>query len=184
MFPYGYSDYVRLCRKAGKAPNKQLARFATRYKLAGQLEFINLLDHSKVASEVYLRAMRITLAHTALECLQSYMDEKLPIKNLSVARKLREKKFDKTKEFLIGEADASMRRDLRRFYLSKNDSNLNSICSIIRHTMSHGQFSPTPSGFNNKSGLLILRELEESIFKSMNQAAIIVFDAEMKKIHV
>jgi hypothetical protein len=184
MFPDGYSDYARHCRQLDKAPNKLLARFATRYKMAGQLESISLLDHTSVANEVYLRAMRITLAHTSLECLQSFMGEKLPIKNLPVAKKLREMKSDKTREYFIGEADPNMRRDLKRFYGSKNDSNLNAICSIIRHTMSHGQFSPSPSGLNNKSGLLILREIEESIFKSMAEAARLVFEKEMAKLNV
>jgi len=183
MFPDGYSDYARQFRQIGKTPNKLLARFATRYKLAGQLEFISLLDHSQVANEVYLRAMRITLAHTALECLQSFMGEKLPIKNLAVAKKLREMKSDKTKLFFVSEAEVNMRRDLNRFYGSKNDSNLNSICSIIRHTMSHGQFSPTSSGLNNKSALVILRGIEESIFKSMNEASKLVFEKEMAKIN-
>jgi hypothetical protein len=111
------------------------------------------------------------------------MGEKLPIKNLAVAKKLREMKSDKTKLFFVSEADANMRRDLNRFYGSKNDSNLNSICSIIRHTMSHGQFSPTPSGLNNKSALVILRGIEESIFKSMNEASKLVFEKEMAKIN-
>jgi hypothetical protein len=179
MFPDGYSHYTRSCRRAGKTPNKQLAKFATRYKMAGQLDSINLFDHSETSNGLYLHAMRITFAHTALECLQSFAGEKIPVKNLQVANTIRAMKSDKAKEFFLDEADSSLKKELRKFYNSKKDSNLNPICAIIRHSMCHGQFNPTASGLNNKAGIAILQSIEESIFKAMNDAARLIFQEEM-----
>jgi len=182
MFPDGYSHYTRSCRRAGKTPNKQLAKYATRYKMAGQLSSITLNDHSDISNQLYLHAMRITFAHTALECLQSFKGDQIVIKNLKVATSIRSMESNKVRGFFLDEADSSLKKELNKFYASKNDSNLSPICSIIRHAMCHGQLNPSASGLNNKSGLRILKSIEESIFKSLNDASKEIFEEESRNL--
>lgn len=181
MFPEGYSDYIKLCRKLEMSPNLLLVRFATRYKMAGQLQSIHLLLHSEIAQSVYLYAMRIAFAYSALESLEAFAGNKLVVKDVNLAKLLRSEKHKKCKDFFIDEADLKLKRVLEKMYESKNDTNIKPIYSALRHSMFHGQFNPTAAGFTTKTGLTLLAELEQKLFKAINEFGTIQFQGQIRE---
>ena len=167
--PTGYGSYAAKSRKAGVKQDTRAAKFASRYKFAGQLNSIELLGYSTKSSEVYLILLRLCLAYSALEQLQVLVDQKnLPIKNEQLANKLKSEKFKKFQEFLVSESSEALEGELRKFLISKRDSNLGPALRAIRHTMFHGSLNPSRAGLGTKSALEFLGNLEKALFKAMD----------------
>lgn len=168
--PTGYGAYAAKCRKAGIKPDNRAAKFASRYKFAGQLNSIELLGYGIKSSEVYKVLLRMCLAYSALEQLQVLVDRKnLPIKNEQLAKDIKSSKFKKFQEFLLSESEAALERELSKFLSSKRDANLSPAVRAIRHTMFHGNLNPSRAGLGTKSDLLFLENLERVLFTTMDQ---------------
>jgi len=170
MFPSGYTKYASASKKHGNSPDILLARYATRFKMAGQLENISLLDHSKDSENLYLHVMRISFAYSALESLEEYMGKKVKLKNLELAKQIRLCSA-KTKSFLLTQSGTKLENQLLKFFTSKNDSDLRHFCTAIRHSMFHGQFNPYSSGLNSKKGVLLMESIEQMLFTSMSETS-------------
>jgi hypothetical protein len=167
--PTGYGAYAAKCRKAGFKPDTLAAKFASRYKFAGQLNSIELLGYSTKSSEVYKVLLRLCLAYSALEQLQVLVGQKnLPIKNEHLAKELKSEKFRKLQDFLLSESDEALERELRKFLTSKRDANLGPAVRAIRHAMFHGSLNPSRAGLGTKSAFAFLENLEKTLFKTMD----------------
>lgn len=180
MFPSGYTKYIKACKNNGHSPDISLARYATRYKMAGQLESIKLLDHSETSQKLYLHAFRISLAYSALESLEEYLLDKLAIKDIKIANLVR-KSSAKTRVFFLTQANKKLRNSLQKFFESANNSDLKPFCTALRHSMFHGQFNPSASGLNNASGLSLLFLVETALFEAINKASESEFRKLMEK---
>ena len=181
MFPSGYTKYVAACKASGFRPDIHLARYATRYKMAGQLEQVVLLDHSAEAQALYLHAMRIAFAYSALESLEKHQGKSINIKNLEIANKLR-LCSKKTREFFVTESRKKLSNSLQKFFISKNDSDLKPFITALRHSMFHGQFNPHASGLNSKKGISLLTEIEQLLFKALELTSEPIFKELVKQI--
>jgi len=167
--PTGYGAYASKCRKAGFKPDTRAAKFASRYKFAGQLNSIELLGYSTKSSEVYKVLLRLCLAYSALEQLQVLVRQKnLPIKNEHLAKELKSEKFRKLQDFLLSESDEALERQLRKFLTSKRDANLGPVVRAIRHAMFHGSLNPSRAGLGTKSAFAFLENLGKTLFKTMD----------------
>ena len=155
----------------GIPKEKKLARFATRYRFAGQLKSIELLGSSSTANELYTLVLRISLAYSALESLDKHLGDRKSVKSENVASMLRSKNLSKFMDFIIGESDKSLSNRLKTFYDSKKSSDVRPIIEALRHSMFHGQFNPTASRLSTKSGREMLGELDLAIFKHMDKLA-------------
>ena len=71
MYPDGWSRYALLARLDGAKPKSHLARFAARYRFAGQLNSIEVLGMSPATTDSYLATLRLALAYSALEALET-----------------------------------------------------------------------------------------------------------------
>jgi hypothetical protein len=167
--PTGYGAFAAKLRKAGLKPDTRAAKFASRYKFAGQLNSIELLGYSTKSSEVYKVLLRLCLAYSALEQLQVLVGQKnLPIKNEQLAKEFKSEKFRKFQGFLLSESDEALERELNKLLRSKRDANLGPILRAIRHTMFHGNLNPSRAGLGTKSALTFLENLEKTLFKTMD----------------
>ncbi len=174
MFPSGYTKYASASKKQGSSPEILLARYATRFKMAGQLESISLLDHSKDSENLYLHVMRISFAYSALESLEEYLGKKVNLKNLELAKQIR-LCSTKTKSFFLTQSGTKLENQLSKFFTFKSDSDIRHFCTAIRHSMFHGQFNPYSSGLNSKKGVLLMERVEKMLFTSMNETSEILF---------
>jgi hypothetical protein len=169
--PTGYGSYAAKSRKAGVKQDTRAAKFASRYKFAGQLNSIELLGYSTKSSEVYLILLRLCLAYSALEQLQVLVDQKnLPIKHEQLARELKSDKFRKFQEFLVSESKDALKGELKKFLASKRDTNLGPVVRAIRHTMFHGSLNPSRAGLGAKSASRFLENLEMAVFTTMDRS--------------
>ena len=176
MFPKGFSSYVTYLRARGIRPDQKLARFATRYKVAGQLQSVEILSVSPKNSEIYTIVFRIGLGFSALESLESRTGKhSVSLLNNKLAQTLKAAHFTKFREFCLEESTAQLCGRLERLFSSKNDSNLRPIVEAIRNTTFHGQFSPNAAGLNTKKQIEFLRELEFLLFKAMDTKSEQVF---------
>ena len=66
MYPPGYGQYQSLSRALGITPNPKIAKFAARYRFAGQLNSIEILGASEASQTAYLISLRLALSYSAL----------------------------------------------------------------------------------------------------------------------
>jgi len=66
MYPKGYRKYAASQRAIGLKPDEKLARYATRYRLAGQLISIEFAGFSEKVAIIYVAATRISIAGSGL----------------------------------------------------------------------------------------------------------------------
>jgi len=177
MFPKGFSSYVKRLKANGKSPNKNLSRFAARYKLAKQLKFNAFDSRSELNSSMYTSALRIALAVGAMESLQAYLGKrKIALKNIKLADYYRLKNLEGLRQHLETESAASLRGELQKLASSAGDSNLTPVILALRHSMLHGQFSPSASKLTGENGLIFLLKIEGLIFSSMDEISSTIFD--------
>lgn len=176
MFPDLYGEYIQRLADLGKKPNKRLVRFATRYKFAGQIEWIKLLDSSADSAAVYTLGLRIALGYSAFETLSAYLGKSnIPIHAKPASVSLRSDAASKLKAYLLAESTGKNLRQLEKFYLSKGDSDINPVVTAIRHSMFHGQFNPSAAGARSKAAQKVLLQIDLALFSSMNDLAKTVF---------
>ena len=184
MFPKGFSKYVSYLCAQGLRPDQKLARFATRYKIAGQLQSVEFLSISSNNSEIYTIVFRIGLGFSALESLESRTGRhSISLKSKNLAQKLKTSTFLKFQRFCLEESDVRLTRRLENFFSSGNDLNVRPIVEALRNTMFHGQFSPNASGLSTKTQVEFLRELEFLLFKSMDSKSEQVFGKLIANVH-
>jgi len=172
MYPKGYTKYVKTLAANGTRPPSIVAKFATRYKFAGQINSLEILGASDSISEAYLLCLRLSLAYSALETLESAVSSKnIPLKSAGLAKVYKSSRLEKFRAFLVEESDSSLRGELKKLAESKNDSNLNPVIRALRHTMFHGTFNPTRAGITTKTSIAFIRELEKTLFLTMESRA-------------
>lgn len=170
MLPESYDDYVNLCLSRGSKPSSKIAKFAARYKFAGQLHNIEILDYSEQKASAYLLSLRASLAYSAFEQLQDSVGIKnMPILNSDVAQQYRSDALVKFRTFLTRESQTSLSSELQKFAENPNDKNLNPVMRALRHTMFHGSFNPTRAGVTTKATITFLEGLDIQMFRTMNQ---------------
>jgi hypothetical protein len=76
MYPPGYGRYQAVSRAVGHTPNPLIAKFAARYRFAGQLNSIEILGATEASQTAYLMSLRLALAYSALETLVSALQLK------------------------------------------------------------------------------------------------------------
>jgi hypothetical protein len=170
MLPESYDDYVNLCLSKGSKPSSKIAKFAARYKFAGQLHNIEILDYSKQKSSAYLLSLRASLAYSAFEQLQEAVGVKnVAILNSIVAEQYKSDDLANFRKFLMSESQSNLANELQKLFENNNEKNLNPVIRALRHTMFHGSFNPTRAGVTSKAAVAFLEALDRQMFKSMNQ---------------
>lgn len=169
-YPSGYLQYAAIQKGLGLKPATNAAKFAARYKFAGQLQSIELLGFSPKANQTYSLALRIALGYSALEQLETLVNRKrIPIKSVPLAQRFKSQDLSKFRLFLINESSGTLRGELENLVSSHNNTDLNSVVRAIRHSMFHGSLNPNRSGLTNKASMSFIEELDRHLFKVMDE---------------
>lgn len=141
--PKSWSAFIALDPKGAGANFTQISRFKARYSLARDFDSLALSKGSEGLQDSYSSALRVTLAYTALESLESALKIRngISIIEPELAQEFRSSKNAKLMSALLyeqrkGEMNNSQ-LELARF--NRNESqNLRPIVYAIRNLMSHG----------------------------------------------
>lgn len=171
MFPPGYGQYQARSRALGLATNPQIAKFAARYKFAGQLNSIELLGASEALTAAYLASLRLSLAYSAFEALISALTMKgsVSLKSEDLAVGFRSASLARFRAFLTDQPQTqAMRRRLEKFAASARDTDMLPVVEATRHLMFHGVLNPSAAGITSKSAITFIDRLCFRVFEEMN----------------
>ena len=175
-YPRGYQRWIIATKARGDEPDINLVQFATRYRFAGQLNRIELLNSSDETQETYLLALRIALAYSALEQLEGALSAKrVAVKSMAIVNAFRSANLKKFREFLVVNSEVNLRNRLNAVINSGKNTDVRSVIEALRHTMFHGRLNPSASGLRSAGARAFLSALDQHLFLHMDQLAIAIF---------
>ena len=141
--PKSWSAFIALSPKGRVSKFTELSKFKARYSLARDFDALTLSKGSKGIQDAYSSAMRVTLAYTTLESLESALgiNNGISIIEPELAQEFRASKNVKLMNALVyeqrkGEMNKSQ---VALTQFNRNESeNLRPIVYAIRNLMSHG----------------------------------------------
>ena len=104
-----WNRYIRSRGKAGR-PDGAFARFNARFNLATSFEGVTLADVSERTAQAYSSGIRVALAYSALEALDSALGKRIArtrMSDESLARRYRSRTCDGLRELLEESTQAS-----------------------------------------------------------------------------
>ena len=117
-------------------------------------------------------ALRISLAYSALEQLESFLEKKrIPIKSPECASAFKARELSKFRVFLLETSDTSLRNRIEKLSKSLGDQDVRPVIEALRHTMFHGRFNPSATDLRSKAGRSFLSDLEHSLFARLDDLA-------------
>jgi hypothetical protein len=171
-YPRGYQRWVIATKARGDKPDVNLVQFATRYRFAGQLNAIDLLNSSDETRETYLLVLRIALAYSALEQLEKALsNNRIAVKSIVLANAFRSSSLKKFRGFLIENSDTKLRNRLMTVIDAAKSSDVRAVIESLRHTMFHGRLNPSASGLRGKVARAFLVSLDQHLFQHMDEIA-------------
>ena len=172
MNPNGYDQYVAIIRRRGLKPDPLLAKFAARYKFAGQLNTVEILNSSTEFNDAYLLALRLSLAYSAFESLVEVKALKgsTSLKSPVLSREFRGPRLAKYRNFLIENTSTkALKDDLSKIIKNEGNSNILPVIAATRHLMFHGIFNPTAAGARTQTARNYLDKLGQALFTEMDR---------------
>jgi hypothetical protein len=183
MYPPGYGQYQAVSRAIGHTPNPMIAKFAARYRFAGQLNSIEILGASEASQTAYLISLRLALGYSALETLISALQLKgsIAITSPELASEFKSPRLGKFRSFLEEHSRPGvMARRLGKLVTTPDDSDVLPVVEATRHLMFHGVMNPTAAGLTTKTSILFLDRLGSRVFEGMNTKSSAYFEAFLK----
>jgi hypothetical protein len=180
VYPPGYGQYQAVLKTIDSKPNPLIAKFAARYRFAGQLNSIEILGASEASQSAYLISLRLALAYSALETLISALQLKgsIAITSPELASEFRSLRLGKFRSFLEEHSRPGViARRLARLITTPHDSDVLPVVEATRHLMFHGVMNPTAAGLTTKTSILFLDRLGLRVFEEMNTRSGAYFEA-------
>ena len=151
-------DQIR--NRNSKFPKKWSLFFA-RYRLLTEfagVEFHSLKGNTAKGYEI---ALKLGLAHTALEALQNARPgHPIVIKDKQAARFVRSLRGTHLEEFLVNSIRASgLKTRVQQMFASKNIMDLSPMIEAIRNSVFHGSFTPYSAGYTRNAEIRLLMDL-------------------------
>lgn len=155
-----------------------IAKFAARYRFAGQLNSIEILGASEVSQTAYLFSLRLALAYSALETLVSALELKgsISLKSEDLSREFRSAPLKRFREFLLAHSRSATMRRLERLITTDRDTDVLPVVEATRHLMFHGVLNPTGAGLSSKTASSFIDRLGSRVFREMNTRSAVYFD--------
>lgn len=149
-YPSGWREHVHRLQETGQKPPRGLAVWAMRFRVAKTLVGIRLDGMSGKAEEGYFVGLKVTLADTALEALESALDLRpgsIQIHDPDLSFELWEHRLGELGDIYRLLKNKKLKSELEVFFESDKDScqkfDLRAILRALRHLNSHGEFTPT-----------------------------------------
>lgn len=126
-------------------PHTNRSIFAARYRLAKSWKEINFGRISQKTQNSYFAALRVQLAHNALEALAKAIGKKnvrdLQINDQKLSKSFRSIAGKRLLDCLINFANEDSKKRLLEWISNTDDYNLSIISAITRHSHAHGHFT-------------------------------------------
>ena len=165
MKPASWSKYRKLLDRGATEVHPDLNIFAARYAMAKALPEFSFNDFSSATSDGYYVALKLSLAYTAFESLESAINENKRLKILSkeIAIELRNKSNASLLTSIVNHknVDQSLKRKLIGF-INQDDDDLRYFIYCVRNLMFHGSLTSNLLKLNqSKKRRKMLRDLSE-----------------------
>lgn len=153
-----YQNYLRT--KHYKFPKKWSLFFA-RYRLLAEFSGVEFHSLKGNTAKGYEIALKLGLAHTALEALQNARPgQSIVIKDKQSARIVRNLRGSQFEDFLVNSSRASgLKTRIQQMFASKNIMDLSPMIEAIRNSVFHGSFTPYSAGYTRNAEIRLLMDL-------------------------
>lgn len=172
MNPKGYGRYVVIARARGERPDSKLAKSAARYRFAKHLNRVEITATSRRNEDAYTKALRLSLAYSALEPLIAAKSLKgsISVSSQENAQLFRGPRLKKFREFLVQNSrEDGSGKSLNKMIDSAGSADVLPVVVAIRHLMFHGVLNPTAAGIGTKTALAFLDELASAVFAEIDR---------------
>lgn len=161
--------------KASSFPRRWSLFFA-RYRLVQEFEGLEFHTLKGLTARGYEAGFRLGLAYTALETLQKATGRQLPpVKDIKAARILRSLRGSQFEKFLMQTATTTnLRNRLIDMFASQKDMDLLPLVESIRHSVFHGSYTPTSSGFTTDPDVRLLLDLVQYLAVDLIEAELAI----------
>jgi hypothetical protein len=149
--PSSYLKYIKFCDEHGLPRDERVTAFAARYKLAASFEGVNFSGYSPNTSEAYAVGMKIALAYSALDQLESAILEKdhPEIYFEDATKFLVSPRYEMLRQFLHSQIDKKYRQEQFISYIENSGSNIRPFLEQIRHSVFHGSWNAGATGLGD-----------------------------------
>ena len=167
--PRSWRKFVALKASCSASEFAAFSRFRARYKLAHGLDSITVDGLSQATAESYLVALRVTLAYTALEALETALSTGpgTQVHNSKLLKRLlHERNSDMCKALLRSIDPKFHPKEREKFQklLDGESKNLRSAAYAIRNLMAHGVLTANRLGLDkSKARRKLLEDLADCV---------------------
>ena len=154
--------YERYLRTKHPTFPKKWSLFFARYRLLSELSGVEFHSIKGNTAKGYEIAIKLGLAHTALEALQQARQGShlIPIKDRQAARILRRLRGSQFEQFLFNTSKKSgLRARIQQMFASQDIMDLTPMVEAIRNSVFHGSFTPYSAGFTKSAEVRLLMDL-------------------------
>lgn len=178
-YPDCWSEYCALRKRRGEKPEPKWARFAARYRVAGNFQRGDYFWMTEKSTRAYDHAIKFLLCYSAFECACDVMGRK-PYKVhlgdggewIDECRKLARRHFGQfsNEEFPLRSALSSkvLQTRLSEFFEGASDD-LMPIAMALRHLFAHGHWTPSTTGTLTKGACRCLNLLSQTIMREADK---------------
>lgn len=156
------NDFESNLRASNPNFPKKWSLFFARYRLLKEFSGVEFHSVKGYTARGYESALKLGLAHTALEALQKARpgSHAIPVKNKEAARLVRKLRGSQFEDFLAKTSTApALRKRLGQMFASQNIMDLTSLIEAIRNSVFHGSFTPYSAGFTKNAEVRLLMDL-------------------------
>jgi hypothetical protein len=165
---------------------KKWSLFFARYRLLKEFSGVEFHTIKGQTARGYESALKLGLAHTALESLQMARpgSHAIAIKNKGAARLVRKLRGSQFEDFLAKTSTApALKKRLGQMFASQNIMDLTPMVEATRNSVFHGSFTPYSAGFTKNADVRLLMNLSfhlilDAIDVEIRRLDIVMFDAE------
>jgi hypothetical protein len=180
--PKSWKKYLAHAKPSADPRIAQFSRFAARYSIASQLEGVSMSSSSEAKNDAYTQLLKVMLAYSALEALETALGAKSQIKVTApqITKVLRDAK----NLWLLKVLEDSIERNSKNLnlfqqFVAHESDNLRPAVYAIRNLMAHGTLSASRLRLlNSKQRRQLFCDLSEATLN----AADLRFTEYVKKI--
>ncbi len=151
-YPANWKKYIDSTKNKNESLSKSLCVFSARYRIAKSLKGVDLVNISKNTQNTYLAALRVQLAHNALESLATALEKKhynLEVINPTLAKSFRGKTGATFLASFLDFVKPNLKTNILNWLNDDDNYDLNVIAAVTRHSFVHGHFTAYGSSIAN-----------------------------------
>ena len=170
--PTAWAEYIAAL-PSRDAIDKQLARFRARYRLAGSLESVTFIGYGHATADGYTAALRVGLAYSALETLESsgrVGERAVAVLDADLRDRYLSQRLTKLRGWIQGEKFNGKLQQRLDALVAGGIDDVRSLAEAIRHKTFHGGLSAHGTGVaTSKTTLAFLDDLAQAVLAASDR---------------